>query len=135
METLSEELGLGPSFIFLGQRHDVPQLLLGMDVFVLTSHTEGLPNALMEAMAAGLPCVVTDAGGCREVVADEETGFVVPIDDEERLAERILLLLRDEELRGRMGNRGRARMLGFDVRKMAQRYDLLYHQVLAGVGQ
>jgi glycosyltransferase involved in cell wall biosynthesis len=131
-EALSHQLGLGPSCLFLGQRSDVPRLLMKMDVFVLTSNTEGLPNALMEAMAAGLPCVVTDAGGCRELVIDEETGFVVPIDDEERLAERILRLLRDEKLRGRMGVRGREQMAGFDVWKMAQRYELLYQSVLTG---
>jgi glycosyltransferase involved in cell wall biosynthesis len=101
-----------------------------MDLFVLTSNTEGLPNAVMEAMAAGLPCVVTDAGGSREVVHNGETGFVVPIGDLDRLSKRIGTLLGDDGLRRRMGLKGRESMMAFDCHRMAEQYQRLYAGVL-----
>jgi glycosyltransferase involved in cell wall biosynthesis len=131
IKALSRELGIQDSLLFLGQRQDVPQLLAGMDVFVLTSSSEGMPNAVMEAMAAGLPCVVTDVGDCKELVHDGETGFVVPVGNEEKLAERILLLLRDKALRRHMGLKGRERIQAFDVRRMVEQYKELYQQVLS----
>lgn len=130
MMALTRELNIQDSFVFFGQRQEIPQLLAAMDIFVLTSKSEGLPNAVMEAMATGLPCVVTDAGGCREIVRDGETGFVVPIGSDEDLADRILLLLQDEALRRRMGSRGRKRMQEFGVQQMAERYRQLYCKVL-----
>jgi len=130
VKALSRELGIQDSLLFLERRQDIPRLLAAMDVFVLTSRSEGMPNAVMEAMATGLPCVVTDAGGCRELVRDGETGFVVPVGDEEGLAERILRLLRDEAMRRRMGLKGRERVQGFDVHRMAEEYKQLYQKVL-----
>jgi glycosyltransferase involved in cell wall biosynthesis len=130
MEALTRELGIRDRLQFLGQRDDVPKLLAEMDMFVLTSKTEGLPNAIMEAMAAGLPCVATDAGGCRELVHEGETGFVVPIGDEIKVVERILLLLRNKELRRTMGLKGKEAMVNFDVRRMAEQYRLLYTQIM-----
>lgn len=130
METLTRDLGIHDRFRFAGECLDVSQQLLGMDLFVLTSNSEGFPNSVMEAMAAGLPCVVTDAGGCREVVCDGETGFVVPVRDEAKLAERIVLLLGDEELRRSMGRKGQEYVLRFDVRCMAEQYRLLYAQIM-----
>jgi len=78
LEARAGELGLDDVVRFLGERPDVERLLLGMDVFVLSSREEGIPNALLEAMAAGRPSVVTDVGGNREVLADGDTGWIVP---------------------------------------------------------
>jgi glycosyltransferase involved in cell wall biosynthesis len=131
VEGLARDLGVQESICFLGLRHDVPELLRMMDIFVLTSRSEGMPNAAMEAMAADLPCVVTDAGDCKELVCDGETGFVVPTGDEEKLGDRILELLQDEALRRRMGLKGRERVQAFDVHRMVEQYKKLYRQVLS----
>jgi glycosyltransferase involved in cell wall biosynthesis len=74
---LASQLGLGGRIHFLGLRRDVPDLLSAADAFVLSSAWEGLPNVVMEAMASGLPVVVTDVGGVRELVQDDVSGYVV----------------------------------------------------------
>ena len=82
-------LGLAPRVRFLGERAGVERLLPGMDVFVLSSREEGIPNALLEAMAAGRPCVATAVGGTPEVLRDGETGWLVPPADPAALAEAL----------------------------------------------
>jgi glycosyltransferase involved in cell wall biosynthesis len=130
VEALTRDLGIQNRCRFEGHRDDVPQQLEQMDLFVMSSKTEGLPNALMEAMAGGLPCVVTDAGGCREIVDDGETGFVVPIGDDQKLADRIVMLLADPRLRYQMGQKGRQSMYEYNCDRMAERYRRLYHRIL-----
>ena len=83
---------------FLGFRKDVPELLKGFDVFMLSSKTEGLPLVVMESFAAGTPVVSTDAGGTREAVKNGVNGFIVPVDDAQQLAEKTLKVLQDEVL-------------------------------------
>jgi glycosyltransferase involved in cell wall biosynthesis len=78
LEARSAALGLADRVRFLGERADVDRLLVGMDVFVLSSREEGIPNALLEAMAAGRACVATAVGGTPEVLRDGETGWLVP---------------------------------------------------------
>jgi glycosyltransferase involved in cell wall biosynthesis len=95
-------LGLGNRVLLLGDRKDVHELLCLMDVLALTSTTEGLPNALLEAAVAGTPAVTTAAGGAVEVVVDGETGFVVPCGDADAVARRVLELLADEALGKRL---------------------------------
>ena len=91
-----------------GWQDDVRPYLLGADVFALASYHEGLPGVIIEAMAAGLPVVATDAGGCREIVEDGDTGFVVPVGDVDALRDAFLKLSRDDG-RLAMGRRGRLR--------------------------
>lgn len=93
--------------LFTGQRDDTPELFALMDVFVLPSHREGLPRAPMEASAMGVPCVVTDVRGCREVVAHEQNGLIVPLQDVAALAQAIIRLLEDKPLAQRLGETGR----------------------------
>lgn len=90
-----EQLELQARVHLLGARDDVPSLLEAADVFVFPSRTEGLPNALLEAMAAGCPIVTTDAPGCRDLIEHERTGLVVPYGDTKALATAIRRLLRD----------------------------------------
>ncbi len=90
-----ERSELAPCVHLLGAREDIPALLKAADVFVLPSRTEGLPNALLEAMAAGCPIVTTDVPGCRDLIEHERTGLVVPYGDTEVLAAAIRRLLRD----------------------------------------
>ncbi len=89
----------------LGPRDDVPALLKAADVFVLPSRTEGLPNALLEAMAAGCAVVTTDVPGCRDLIEHQETGLVVPYGDTPALADAIRRLLTDRPLASGLSRR------------------------------
>ena len=112
----------------VGEVHDVPAFLSSVDGVILPSiANEGFPNAVMEAMAASLPVVATDSGGTRELVVEGETGFIVPPGDVEALASRVGLLCRDGELRRKMGEAGRWRIVRqFTTQQMARRYESLY---------
>jgi glycosyltransferase involved in cell wall biosynthesis len=99
--------GFGGNFVFLGSLSDVRPLLRASDVFCLLSRSEGLSNALLEAMACQLPCVATAVGGNPEVVVDGKTGFVVRNEDHEAAAESVLALLRDPATARCMGIEGR----------------------------
>jgi glycosyltransferase involved in cell wall biosynthesis len=103
-----EDLGLGDAVHLLGTRYDVPAILARAAAFCLPSRAEGLSNAIMEAMAAGLPVVATDAGGNAELVQHGSTGFVVPVGDAGAMAERLVELLSDAGRARDMGRRGRA---------------------------
>jgi len=87
----------------LGRRDDIAALLATADLFAFPSRSEGLPTALMEAMAAGKPIVTTKAPGCRDLVRDGQTGLTVPVGDARALAEAMANLLQDEDLRRRLG--------------------------------
>jgi glycosyltransferase involved in cell wall biosynthesis len=107
-----------------------------MDLFVLPSHMEGMPNALIEAMAAGRPTVATDAGGNAEVVADGETGLIVPPRNPARLADAILTLLKDPERAEAMGRAGRGRYEAhFTVPVMVARFEAFYRERLRARGE
>jgi glycosyltransferase involved in cell wall biosynthesis len=116
-EAQAQDLGLGKHFLFLGGREDVPEILAGCDVAVLPSKMEGLPNALLEYLAAGLGTVTTTAGGNAEIVQDGVTGLLVPPENPDLLAAALLRLLRDPDLARRLGHSGREyvrRTFGFD---------------------
>jgi glycosyltransferase involved in cell wall biosynthesis len=93
--------------VFAGSRDDMDEVYRAFDLFVLASHREGFPRAAMEAAASGLPVIATDIRGCRQVVSDGATGYLVPLRDPLRLAAAINDLLLDPELRRRMGAAGR----------------------------
>ena len=105
-----EELGLGRWVSLVGNRQQIYSLYAGFDVFVLPSLWEGGPYALLEAMAMGKPVVATRVAGNADMVVEGETGYLVPPEQPKALAQALLRLLRDSELRGRMGSRGRARI-------------------------
>ena len=106
----AQAAGVGPQVRFLGARQDVDTLLPLLDAFVLCSATEGMSNALLEAMAAGLPVVATAVGGNPEVVLDGEVGFLVAPAAPERLAAAIDRLAADRSAARAMGHRGRERV-------------------------
>ena len=110
LEAGTRALGLTGRFAVPGFRTDLDGLLAAADVVVLPSFTEGLPNVALEASAAGVPVVATAVGGTPEVVADGVTGFLVPPGHPEALAGRVTDLLRDDDLRRRLGDAGRRRM-------------------------
>jgi glycosyltransferase involved in cell wall biosynthesis len=107
IEKLIRSLNLEHLFILTGWRRDIPRLLSAMDVFVLTSLWEGLPIAVLEAMAASLPVVVADTGGISEIISDGETGFLVSPRDLKNFSERLILLLGNKDLRIRMGQKAK----------------------------
>jgi glycosyltransferase involved in cell wall biosynthesis len=107
-EKLARELGLGEeSVAFLGTRDDVPALLASADMFVLTSDDEGLPNALLEAMAAGLAVLTTPAGEAARLVEPGASGLLVPFGDPAALAAALLHLAQSPELRAALGRAAR----------------------------
>lgn len=115
--------GAGP-LILLGMREDIPDLLAGADIFVMPSRTEGLPMALIEAMAAGLPVVASGVGGIPEVVEHGVHGLLVDPDDPVALAEALSILGGDPSLRARMGSAGRNRVRArFSGEAMVDRYE------------
>lgn len=131
LESLSAGCGLRHHIRFLGFRDDVPALLQLMDIFVLSSLSEGLSLSILEAMAAGKPTVVTDVGGNGEIVVEGETGFLTPSMDEKRLAEKVCVLLRDKELRGRLGKGGHDRVNSlFSQERMLKDYQELYKTLI-----
>ncbi|MCP1673983.1 glycosyltransferase involved in cell wall biosynthesis [Natronocella acetinitrilica] len=91
-----------------GRRDDMPAVLEQAHIACLPSYREGMPKTLLEAAAAGLPIVTSDAPGCREVVIDGDNGLLVPVKDATRLADALQALIEDEPLRSRMGLRSRA---------------------------
>jgi glycosyltransferase involved in cell wall biosynthesis len=126
-------LGLGDAVRFLGFRLDIPELLQALDVFVLSSRSEGLSLTLLEAEAAGLPIVATRVGGNPEVVCDGESGILVPSGEPRPLAEALARLLQDPALRARMGERGRSLYREhFTLEAMVRGYERVYRR-LAGV--
>jgi glycosyltransferase involved in cell wall biosynthesis len=133
VEAEIRSLGLEERVRLAGERNDVPALLADSDLFVLSSRSEGLPVTALEAMAAELPVVASDVGGLRELVADGETGILVPPDDIPALAAALGRLVEDRELRRTLGAAGRARAEAlFDLAEFRQAHVELYERELAG---
>jgi sugar transferase (PEP-CTERM/EpsH1 system associated) len=128
-----EQFGLAQSVLFLGLRTDVARLLRTADLFLLSSVSEGIPLAVIEAMCARLPVVSTGVGGTSEVVRDGQTGLLAPAGDDAGLAAAIIRLHRDPELRRRMGENGRRRAQEFfSEEQMARNYLALYERMRSG---
>lgn len=109
LERLAQTLGIADETIFLGWRKDIETVLAITDIFVLTSIREGLPNVVLEAMAAGKPIVASDVGGIPEVVVNGLTGFLVSPQNVSGFAEAICRLLNDADEAAAMGIRGQIR--------------------------
>jgi sugar transferase (PEP-CTERM/EpsH1 system associated) len=117
---------------FLGLSHRVPELLAAMDVYVLSSLIEGISNSLLEAMASGLPAVATSVGGNPEVVVNGESGLLFPAGDFNQLAEHLLLLRQQPELRARLSQQGRRRVREeFSIDSMVRSYQEMYEGLTA----
>ena len=118
---------LGDSFVTLGRRSDVPALIACADAMLLCSRVEGLPNVLIEAQAFGCPVVATDAGGTKETMIPDETGFLCPVGDVAGLSDAILRLLIDSELRARMSARAKSfARERFPIERMVRETHRLY---------
>jgi glycosyltransferase involved in cell wall biosynthesis len=97
LENEARKASCHDSIRFLGRREDIPELLRGIDCFVLPSVAEGLPSVILEAMSAGVPCIATKVGGIPEVITDKETGFLVPPGDVNTLAERMIAVAKEPQ--------------------------------------
>jgi len=129
----TERSGISPRFHLLGRRDDVPRLMADADVFVLPSRWEGMPNAVLEAMAAGRPVVAADIGGCGELVVNGTTGKLVAPGNVAQLAEAIAAIVTDTALGERMGTAGRRRVCSeFTIERMVRLNEELYERVLGG---
>src|SRR5262245_27977167 len=132
IEEQATRLGVDDRVHLLGARGDAAAIAAGFDVATLASLNEGLPNAVMEAMAAGAPVVATAVGGTSELVIDGATGFLAPPGDAEALARRILDALRDPDRSARMAEQGRRRVLSqFGMRRMIESVERLYDEMYA----
>jgi glycosyltransferase involved in cell wall biosynthesis len=131
LEQLARELGLDGRVRFLGHRSDVDELLREADALVLPSVLEGLPIAVLEAMAYGRPVIATAAGGTPELVRDGETGLLVGWDDAGGLATALGRLRDDVALRRRLGRAGRERVeREFTLERMVERTLAVYETVV-----
>ncbi|MFP4029195.1 MAG: glycosyltransferase [Candidatus Brocadiia bacterium] len=123
LENMVTRLGLKDRVHFLGYRDDIPDLLGAMDMFALTSVTEGLSAAVREAMQAGLSCVVTRVGGLKEIIDHGETGLLVSPGKPDEVAEALLKLIRNPKLRRSLGTAAQQKVgteYGADL--LAQRF-------------
>jgi glycosyltransferase involved in cell wall biosynthesis len=113
----------------LGVRADIPDLLAASDLFALASDYEGLPVAIIEAMAAGLPAVATSVGGIPELVEHNVTGILIPPRDAQALADVLATLVRDPERRRVLGDRARERSHLFNAARMIESYAAVFTEV------
>jgi glycosyltransferase involved in cell wall biosynthesis/Ser/Thr protein kinase RdoA (MazF antagonist) len=131
LTTLADQLGLNDRVTFCGQSDQVMEELAAADIFVLPSRAEGLSNALLEAMAAGLPSLVSNIPGNVDVVEHERNGLLFRAEDPQALAECLTSLLEQEDLRRRLGREARQTVeTRFSLETIATRYANLYEQVI-----
>lgn len=123
-------LGLGDRFRFLGFRPDAVRVMSAFDVFCLPSHHEGLPIALMEALALGLPVVATRVGGVAELVTDGDDAVLVPSRQPGRLAEALTALARDPQRQATMANAASERSETFDAPRSVHAVEAVYRELV-----
>jgi glycosyltransferase involved in cell wall biosynthesis len=127
----AQRLGIADRVLFTGPRSDVIRIVQACDVFAMSSTFEGLPIALLEAMALGKPSVCTDVGGIPAVIRDGNEGFLVPSGQAGQLADRLLALAQDPRLCTKMGEAARQRVQAkFDISVMVRRVEEVYCNVL-----
>ena len=129
---VAKPYGVAANCRFVGMRNDMPELYALMDVLVLPSHREGFPRAPMEASAMGVPTVVTNIRGCREVVDQGENGLLFPLGNADALAESLIELLGDDKRRATMAVAGRRIAEDrFDEQKVFDRVLSEYERLLS----
>ena len=134
LENLITHLGLSSSVSLEGQTHDVPSVLSGAIGFLMTSDYEGMPNALMEAMAMGLPCIATDCpcGGPAELIVDGENGFLIATGDEAALSGRMNSIVENHSLRESVGAEAANGMGRFLPEEAFARWEAYFNRIYGG---
>lgn len=132
----AQDLGIAHAVLFDGLRHDIPAILAETHVFALSSLWEGLPVTAVEAMAAARPVVLTDVGGCRDLVTPGVEGWLVPPGDVDALAAALCEALDDPARQRLFGRRGRAKVRrAFGLEQYVRRHEQLYESLVAARGQ
>lgn len=132
LEALVHSLGIVDQVCFVGNQSDVRPYLFAADLFALPSVSEGISNALLEAMSAGIACMATPVGGSPEVLARGECGLLLPIGDVQAWGDALSALGQSAELRQAMGQAARARaQREYDIEVVGARYESFYGELLA----
>ncbi|HBY18279.1 MAG: Putative glycosyl transferase [Marinimicrobia bacterium 46_43] len=129
IKTLSAKKDLAGHVIFTGFRSDVGIFLKNSDLFVMASKKEGLGTSILDAEAAGLPVIGTDAGGIPEVIRHEVNGIIVPRQNPEALAKAIVTLLKNDDLRKQYGKKSLEVVKGFDIEITIKKHIVLYEEI------
>ena len=125
------ELGIKDRVIFAGQLKDVRQILKATDIIVSPSLFEAFPRSIIEAMATGKPVIATNVGGCSEAFEDQISGLLVPAEDSDVLADKILMLAKNRKLREKIGSEARHRAeKKFEIGDKVRQIEKLYAEVL-----
>jgi len=131
IEKLIDEKNMGKQIQIVGFRNDVPALLGLSDCFVLSSRSEGLSCSIEEAMASGLPLIVTDVGGNRELVIDGECGYLVAANDPDSFAKKMQIMIDNKEKRLKFGEMSRViAQEKFSIASMVEKYINIYQKML-----
>jgi glycosyltransferase involved in cell wall biosynthesis len=135
LERLAAELGIADSVEFLGVRTDIVDLLQQSWGFVLPSRFEGMPNALLEAMACGLPCIATRVSGSEDIICDGVDGLLVEPEQPAALAEALHRIIEDPKLAQRLGAAGRAKVVrDYQLRHIVEQCVALYRRLVQNTG-
>jgi glycosyltransferase involved in cell wall biosynthesis len=122
---------MGRNIHLLGRQPDAPSIMALSDIVALSSHEEGFPNVVLEAMAVGKPVVATAVGGVPELVGNGVTGYLVPPHAPRAMADALVRLLRDRPAAEEMGRRGRQRVeRRFSMERMVRSYEDLYEEIM-----
>ena len=130
LEAKVSEKGLSSKFHFLGFRSDVPRIIADFDLFLFTSKTEGLGTSILDAFAAGIPTIATDAGGIPEIVVHNETGLLCPVKDAEKLSQAAERLLDDDVLAEKLVQGARGKLGLFSLESLGNRTNEQYQLAL-----
>jgi N-acetyl-alpha-D-glucosaminyl L-malate synthase BshA len=129
-EDLSRELGVCNDILFVGKQEQMEDILAIADIFLLTSEYESFGLAALEAMAAGVPVISTDAGGLSEINIHEQTGFLSPVGDVTTMSNYALRLLKDAKLLNSYRKKAQQQALQFDIQDVIPAYEALYERFL-----
>jgi glycosyltransferase involved in cell wall biosynthesis len=135
LEALARAEGIAGRVRFAGWRDDIPAVLAGMDAYVCSSESEGMNNAMLEAMAAGLPAIATDVGDNGAVMRDGLEGLLVEPGSVRAISAALVLLADSSELRGRLASAARARSRSYDIAEAVRGYERYYERLCSTGGR
>lgn len=128
LEEEAKKLGVQKKVFFAGERSDIPDILSTADVYISTSHREGLPLSILEAMAAELPVIATNVGGCSDIV--RENGILISDDDQSALEDAMIKLAKNPHIRKKMGDVSKRMAFEYDADTCAQKYMEIYKEAV-----
>jgi glycosyltransferase involved in cell wall biosynthesis len=128
LEKQADELGISHKLHFLGWRAEVAQIMSTFDIFVFPSLNEGMGKVIVEAMACGLPIIASRVGGIKDLIVHGEDGWLVPPAEEESLAQALMMMYRDQNLRSNLGKRAKEKAMLYSKQAMIKKIEALYHR-------